>query len=217
MKDFIHIPENLEQYMLEHSDQEDQLLQELSRETHVRVYHPRMLSGHLQGQILKMLVQMIRPKRILEIGTYTGYSAISMARALSKDAQLDTIEINDEIEDFIRRYIGKSGMNEKINLFIGDAIEIIPTLPFTYNLVFMDGNKAQYLDYYHLIFDKIESGGFILADNILWDGKVISNELRDNDHFTHGIRQFNEFIRQDQRVEKVIFPIRDGIFVIRKK
>lgn len=217
MQDFIHIPEELDRYILNHGDQEDELLKELSRETNVRIYHPRMLSGHLQGQILKMLVQMIRPQRILEIGTFTGYSAIIMARALPKNAQIDTIEINDEIEDFTRRYIQKADLTKKINLHIGDAIEIIPALPFTYDLVFIDGNKAQYLDYYHLIFEKIPSGAFILADNILWDGKVISNELRDNDHFTHGIRQFNDFIRQDTRVEKVIFPIRDGIFVIRKK
>lgn len=217
MKDFIHIPEDLERYILAQGDQEDDLLKELCRETNVKIYHPRMLSGHLQGQILSMLVKMIRPKRILEIGTYTGYSAISMARALSDNAILDTIEINDEIEDFIRKYIEKAGLNEKINLHIGDALEILPKLQFPYDLVFMDGNKAQYLDYYHLIIEKLHPGGFILADNILWDGKVISSELRDNDHFAHGIRQFNEFIRRDQRVEKVIFPIRDGIFVIRKK
>jgi caffeoyl-CoA O-methyltransferase len=217
MKEFIQIPENLEHYILSHSEQEDELLKELSRETNVKIYHPRMLSGHLQGQLLSMLVKMIRPRRILEIGTFTGYSAICMAKAMDNQSHLDTIEINDELETFTRSFIERAGLNEKISLHIGNAIDILPTLKESYDLVFIDGNKAEYLDYYHLVFDKIPSGGFIFADNVLWDGKVISKNLRDNDYFTHGIREFNAFLKEDQRVEKVIFPIRDGIFVIRKK
>lgn len=213
----LQIDHRLEDYILAHCEPEDAVLKELYRETHVKIYHPRMASGHLQGQMLSMLVKMIRPAQVLEIGTYTGYSAICIAKSLSPGALLHTIEINDELEDFIRGYFHKAGVNEQIRLHLGDALEIIPTLEQQFDLVFMDGNKAQYIEYYEAVFPLVPSGGFILADNILWDGKVLHSDLRDNDHFAHGIIDFNEHIVKDNRIEKVIFPFRDGIFVLRKK
>ena len=206
----------LEQYILDHIDPEDQLLAELSRLTHIKMMHPRMLSGHLQGKILRMLSMMVRPKRILEIGTYTGYSAICLAQGMSKDGHLHTIEINDEIVDIPMKYFKQCGLNTRITLHVGDARHIIPNLPETFDLVFLDGEKSEYLDYYNLVLKKIVPGGFILADNILWDGKVLSNEAS-NDYFTKGIKAFNDFIRSDIRVEKVILPVRDGLMILRKK
>ncbi|MCF8295883.1 MAG: O-methyltransferase [Bacteroidales bacterium] len=213
----LKIDRALEEYILAHCEPEEEVLAALYRETQVRIYHPRMASGHMQGMILSMLVKMIQPQRILEIGTYTGYSSISMARALPPGGELHTIEVNDELEDFIRQYVEKAGVSSLIQLHIGDALDILPTLQGPFNFVFIDGNKAQYIDYYELALPLVPKGGFIFADNVLWDGKVLKPNLRDNDHFTHGILQFNEHIKQDNRVEKVIFPFRDGIFVLRKK
>ncbi|MCG8582083.1 MAG: O-methyltransferase [Bacteroidales bacterium] len=208
---------DLEQYILNHIDEEEPVLQELNRQTHIQMLQPRMLSGHLQGKILKMLVQMINPMNVLEIGTFTGYSAISMAMGLQKEgAMIDTIEINDENEEFIQRFINKAKLNESIQLHIGSAIDIIPQLNKTYDLVFMDGDKRQYRKYYELIFDKLNPGGLILADNILWDGKVVQ-ELHPNDAYTREILEFNKMVKEDGRVEKVILPFRDGISIIRKK
>ena len=208
---------DLEQYILNHIDEESDLLKELNRQTHIKMLQPRMLSGHVQGQILKMICRMINPLNILEIGTFTGYSAISMAMGLAKkDARIDTIEINDEIETFIRSFFNKAGFRDVINLHIGSAMDVIPTLDKSYDLVFMDGDKRQYRAYYHLVFDKLNRGGFILADNILWGGKVVG-KLQPNDAYTKEIIAFNKMIKEDDRVEKVIFPFRDGIFLIRKK
>lgn len=208
---------DLEQYILDHIDSENEILKELNRQTHIKMLQPRMLSGHLQGQILKMLCLMINPQDILEIGTFTGYSAISMAMGLRKeDACIDTIEINDEAESFIKTFIDKAGMSDTIKLHIGSAIDIIPQLNKKYDLVFMDGDKRQYCDYYHLVFDRLNSGGYILADNVLWDGKVIQ-PLDANDAYTREILAFNKMVKEDERVEKVILPIRDGITIIRKK
>lgn len=208
---------DLEQYILDHIDSENEILKELNRQTHIKMLQPRMLSGHLQGQILKMLCLMINPQNILEIGTFTGYSAISMAMGLRKeDACIDTIEINDEAESFIKTFIDKAGMSDTIKLHIGSAIDIIPQLNKKYDLVFMDGDKRQYCDYYHLVFDRLNSGGYILADNVLWDGKVIQ-PLDANDAYTREILAFNKMVKEDERVEKVILPIRDGITIIRKK
>lgn len=208
---------DLEQYILDHIDSENEILKELNRQTHIKMLQPRMLSGHLQGQILKMLCLMINPQNILEIGTFTGYSAINMAMGLRKeDACIDTIEINDEAESFIKTFIDKAGMSDTIKLHIGSAIDIIPQLNKKYDLVFMDGDKRQYCDYYHLVFDRLNSGGYILADNVLWDGKVIQ-PLDANDAYTREILAFNKMVKEDERVEKVILPIRDGITIIRKK
>ncbi|MFO7844453.1 MAG: O-methyltransferase [Bacteroidales bacterium] len=213
MSDFFF---NIEQYILEHSDPEDPLLAELNRETNLKILRPRMLSGHLQGKILEMISKMIRPQKILEIGTYTGYSAICLAKGLPNDGELHTIEINDELEHFIRKYLQKAGLENIVKLYIGNALEIIPNLEETFDLVFIDGDKRQYSEYYHTLFDYVKPGGFILADNVLWSGKVIELESPD-DEYTKGIFAFNELIAKDSRVEKVIIPLRDGLALIRKK
>ena len=205
----------LEEYILEHIDGEPEYLKLLSRETYASMLYPRMLSGHLQGRILKMICRMVRPENILEIGTFTGYSAICMAEGLSMYGCIDTIEINDELENFIRHHISNAGFEHQINLMVGDALEIIPTLKKTYDLVFIDGNKRNYTDYYTLVFPLVKKGGFIVADNVLWSGKVVDAEAL-NDEQTKGIAGFNELVKNDGRVEKVIFPIRDGFTVIQK-
>ncbi len=206
----------LENYILDHIDPEDPILYELNRKTHLHVLRPRMLSGHLQGQILKMLCQMIQPKNILEIGTYTGYSSICMAQSTADDTTIDTIEIDDEIIPFTQSFFDRAGVNNKIKIHLGDAVDVIPTLNKKYDLIFMDGDKRQYPNYYKQVFDLLNPGGYILADNILWDGKIIE-PVHPNDLYTQGILEFNQMVKEDQRVEKVIFPFRDGIFVIRKK
>jgi caffeoyl-CoA O-methyltransferase len=205
----------LEKYILEHSDPEDSLLYELNRLTHLKVMHPRMLSGHLQGRILRMISKMLKPRRILEIGTYTGYSAICLAQGMTQDGCLHTIEIDDELIEIPLQYFQKAGLSDKIILHTGDARKIIPSIPEVFDLVFLDGEKSEYLDYYHLVFDKIRPGGFLLADNVLWSGKVLDKE-GSNDYFTKGIKDFNNFVANDRRVEKVILPIRDGLMAICK-
>jgi predicted O-methyltransferase YrrM len=207
---------DLENYILDHIDPEDELLYELNRKTHLHILRPRMLSGHLQGQILKMLCRMIQPTNILEIGTYTGYSCICMAQTLPKDGFIDTIEIDDEIEPFTQSFFYKSGYSDKIKMHIGDAMDVMPSLTKRYDLVFMDGDKRQYPNYYKQVFDMVNPGGYILADNILWDGKVVE-PVDPNDTYTQGILEFNQMVKEDDRIEKVIFPFRDGIFIIRKK
>jgi predicted O-methyltransferase YrrM len=207
---------HIEDYILNHSDPEDPVLAELNRETNLKILRPRMLSGHLQGKMLEMISKMIRPQKILEIGTYTGYSAICLSKGLQKDGVLHTIEINDELEHFIRKYLQKANLENNIKLHIGNALKIIPDLEETFDLVFIDGDKRQYSEYYHTLFDYVKPGGFILADNVLWSGKVIKLESPD-DEYTKGIFAFNELITKDNRVEKVIIPLRDGLTLIRKK
>ena len=207
---------NIEQYILDHSDQEDPVLAELNRETNLKILRPRMLSGHLQGKILEMISKMINPEKILELGTYTGYSAICLAKGLKENGELHTIEINDELEDFILKYFKKAGIENKVKLHIGDAKSIIEKLNMQFDLVFIDADKREYLEYYHMVFDYVKPGGFILADNVLWSGKVIELEEPD-DEYTKGIFDFNDFIKNDDRVEKVILPLRDGLTLIRKK
>jgi len=204
----MNINYELEQYILEHSEQESDLLKELNRETNVHIYHPRMLSGHLQGSILKMLTCMLKPQNILEIGTYTGYSALCFAEGLSPEGKIHTIEINDELEDFIKQYVNKSENKDKIILHFGDALKIIPTLNLKFDLVFIDADKKQYIEYYKIVFDKVKEGGYIIADNVLWSGKVTEN-YNDTDEQTRGIIDFNNFVQNDKRVFNVIFPIRD--------
>jgi predicted O-methyltransferase YrrM len=205
----------LEQYILDHTSPEDPVLAELNRETWVRTVHPQMLAGHLQGKILEMISRMLRPSSILEIGTFTGYSSICLAKGLVENGQLITIEKDDEITDFAEKYISRSGKADSITLLRGDAREIIPTLNHSFDLVFLDAEKDEYLDYYEHVFPKVTAGGFILADNVLWGGKVIQ-EPENEDHFTGGILAFNEHIKKDKRVEQVILPVRDGIMLIRK-
>ena len=206
----------IESYILSHSDEEGSLLAALNRDANVNLLRPRMLSGHLQGRILKMFCRMLKPKRVLEIGTYTGYATLCMAEALEKDAEIHTLEINDEMEDFIRKYVSQSPDKDKIKLYFGDAMEIIPAMDEIFDLVFIDADKRLYSDYYDLIFDKLPAGALILADNTLWDGKVLE-PLHPADKQTAGILAFNDKIKADQRVEKVILPLRDGLTMIWKK
>ncbi|MBN2597551.1 MAG: O-methyltransferase [Marinifilaceae bacterium] len=212
----IEVNKELEDYILQHTETEDLVLKDLSRETHVKMLRPRMLSGHLQGKFLKMTCQMIRPLRILEIGTYTGYSAISMAMGTSDDCIIHTIDCNDELEQFTRKYIKRSGFEDRIQLHIGDALEMIPKLDENFDLIFIDADKRQYIEYFEAVFPKLNKGGFILADDVLWDGKVIE-EVENNDQQTQGIINFNQFIQEDPRVENLILPMRHGLMMIRKK
>lgn len=206
----------LENYILQNIDREDPVLQELNRETHLKVIQPRMLSGHLQGLILTMLSKMITPKNILEIGTFTGYSAICLAKGLAEGGKLITIEIDDELETIAAKYFKKAGIENSVQQIIGDANNVIPTLNEMFDLVFIDGDKRTYSNYYNLVFAKVNPGGYLIADNTLWSGKVVQpQEL--NDLYTKGINEFNELIQNDLRVEKVILPIRDGMTIIRKK
>lgn len=212
----LEINKELEDYILNHTEEEDQILKNLSRETHVKMLRPRMLSGHLQGKFLKMICQMMNPKRVLEIGTYTGYSAISMAKGTSDDCEILTIDHNDELEYFTRKFIKQANCENKIKFHIGDALEIIPTLDEKFDMVFIDADKRQYIEYFEAIFPKLKQGGFILADDVLWDGKVIDH-VDPNDRQTQGILAFNEYIQKDDRVENLMLPIRHGLMMIRKK
>ena len=207
----------LDEYILAHIDPEPDWLVRLNRETHLKLLHPRMVSGHLQGRLLKMFVQMINPENVLELGTFSGYSALCIAEGLQKEtARLHTIEINDEMEDFIRHAIENSPYGERIHLYIGDATKIIPDFDDQFfDLVFIDADKRLYWEHYELILPKLRKGGFILADNTLWSGKVIE-DTANNDYQTKGIIAFNEKLATDSRVEKVILPIRDGLTLIRK-
>ena len=206
----------IDEYILSHSDEEGALLSALNRDANVNLLRPRMLSGHLQGRILKMFCRMLRPRRVLEIGTYTGYATLCMAEGLEEGALIHTLEINDEMEDFIMKYLKQSPHQDKIRVHFGDALNIIPALGETFDLVFIDADKRLYSEYFDLVFPMVRAGGLILADNTLWDGHVIDPHYQ-HDAQTQGIAQFNDFIAQDARVEKVILPIRDGLTIIRKK
>ncbi len=206
----------IDKYILDHIDREDEVLTELDRETNLKVVGGRMISGHLQGQVLTLLSKMIQPKNILEIGTFTGYSAICLAKGLTKNGKLITIEINDELERFAAKYFELAELKDCIEQRIGSATEIIPTLDQTFDLVFIDADKREYIEYFELVFDKVPSGGYIIADNTLWSGKVLDTPATE-DHFTKGIIDFNTFIKNNKSVEKVIIPLRDGMTVIRKK
>ena len=209
------INEKLEKYILEHMDAQDPVLQELERETFLKVLRPRMLSGHLQGSMLEMFSRMIQPERILEIGTYTGYSAICLAKGLTKTGRLHTIEINDELENMAKRYFEKAGLDAKIQQHIGDAKSIISALEETWDLVFIDADKREYCAYFDLVIDKVRPGGLLIADNILWSGKVV-DELTPDDEQTRGILEFNQKIKANPQVSQVILPLRDGLMLIRK-
>jgi len=205
-----------EDYILSHSDVEPVYLAKVNRETHVKLINPRMCSGHLQGRVLSMFCHMIQPKCILELGTFTGYSALCLAEALVDDGVLHTIECDDELEDFIRQNFAGSEHGHKIQLHIGDALAEIEKLNETFDLVFIDADKREYLAYYEAVLPKLKSGGFIFADNTLWDGKVLKS-ADPNDKQTIEIMHFNDFVATDVRVEKVILPLRDGLTLIRKK
>lgn len=206
---------DIEKYIDEHSEQEPEVLARLSRVTHQKILRPRMLSGNLQGQLLKMLCRMNHARRVLELGTFTGYAAISMAMGLEEDGVVHTVDINDEIEEFTREYIDRSGLSDRIVFHIGDACEIIPQLDEMFDLVFIDADKRQYADYYRLVFDKVRPGGIIVADDVLWEGKVLDEASRDAQ--TRGILDFNALVQADGRVENLLLPIRHGLMLIRKK
>ncbi len=212
----MYLPLEIENYLLDHIDPPDDLLIRLERETNLKVMNPRMLSGPIQGGLLAMLVKMIAPATVLEIGTYTGYSAICMARALPVGGKLITIERDDELESLIRKYISWAGLEAVIDLRIGRAQSVIARLKGFFNLVFIDGDKREYVEYYNRVFNLVPSGGWILADNTLWDGKV-TDPRSASDHQTAGVMKFNDMVAADARVEKVILPVRDGLTIIRKK
>ncbi len=208
----------LEQYILDNTKPEEELMHRLERETYLRVINPRMISGHLQGKLLEMIVRMVRPRRVLEIGTFTGYSALSIARGLDDDARLDTIEVDDELEEIAARFFEASSYGGRIRQHIGSALDVVPTLGECYDMVFMDGDKREYPAYYRMLMEGgyLRSGSFILADNILWYGKV-AQPIAHNDRHTEAIVEFNRMVRDDERVDNVILPIRDGINLIRVK
>lgn len=206
---------NIDQYILEHIDPEPEHLYRLYRATNIELLHGRMASGHLQGRLLKMLVQMIRPKNIVEIGTFAGYSAICMAEGLEPDGKVYTFEINDEQEDFTRPWIESSDVADRIEFIIGDAITEAPKLGVEFDMAFIDGDKRTYLESYEMVLSILKPGGFILADNTLWDEHVVDPAYT-KDQQTRGILKFNDFIAHDDRVEKVILPLRDGLTLIRK-
>ncbi len=205
----------IERYIKNHTTPEAIHLAELNRETNLKILYPRMLSGHVQGKFLEMISCMIRPKMILEIGTYTGYSAICLAKGLTKEGVIHTIEINPELENFSKIYFRKAGLEHNVKQYIGNAIDIISLINKIFDLVFIDADKENYLNYYNLVFDKVRKGGFILADNALWDGKVVK-PVEQGDKETEGIIKFNDFVQNDNRVENILFPLRDGIMMIRK-
>jgi len=205
----------LNQYIEDHTSSEDEVLYELQRQTNLKILYPRMISGSVQGKFLEMISYMIQPKNVLEVGTYTGYSAICFAKGLSKTGQLHTIELNPELCDFASKYFKKAGVSEKIVQHIGNALDIIPQLDKQWDLVFLDADKENYLNYYKLVFEKVRKGGFILADNVLWDGKVL-NPTANSDKETKGIVEFNNFIKNDDRVENLLLSLRDGVMVLRK-
>ena len=204
------------EYAENFSSEESSVLKKLNRETHLKILFPRMLSGKLQGNFIKMISCMIKPKNILEIGAFTGYSAICFTEGLAENGVLHTIEVNPELEDIILKYFNEAGVSNKIKLHIGNAIDVIPTINEVFDLVFIDADKENYLNYYNLVFDKVKTGGFIVADNVLWDGKVILKPTP-TDKETVGIVEFNEFVKNDNRVEKLLLPFRDGLMIIRKK
>ena len=204
---------NLETYVAEHSEQEPELLQELARETHLKILQPRMLSGAYQGRLLALLSKLIAPKHILEIGTYTGYSALCLAEGLQANGQIDTIDINEELTDMQRKYFDVSGYGKHIVQHLGNAAEIIPAIEGTFDFVFIDADKEQYPLYFDLIVDRVRSGGLIIADNVLWSGKVLEPAT---DEATESLQSFNKKVAKDSRVETVILAVRDGVTLLRK-
>lgn len=210
------LPEKIDHYSENHTSPESELLAKLNRDTQAKVLRPRMLSGHLQGRTLSMMSHMLRPNRILEIGTYTGYSALCLAEGLTDGGELHTIDINEELEDFAQSYFDKSEYGQKIKMHIGNALDLIPELNKTWDMVFIDADKTNYSNYYDLVIDRTRSGGFIIADNVLWSGKV-TEPVKKQDDDTRALIAFNKKIQHDERVENVLLPIRDGLMVCRKK
>jgi caffeoyl-CoA O-methyltransferase len=202
-------------YISSHSSPEDALLQELTRTTHLHAMQARMLSGHIQGKFLELISKMISPTHILEIGTFTGYSAICLAKGLADNGVLHTIDIDDELRYIAEDFIGRSSVGDKIRLYTGDALAIVPQMDMLFDLVFIDGDKREYPAYYKLVIEKVRKGGYIIADNVLWSGKVLDENVKSNDKFTIELLAFNDFVQNDSRVENLLLPVRDGMMIIR--
>jgi len=209
------IDSKLEEYANTHTSSESELLHKIQRETNLEVLRPRMLCGHFQGRLLSMLSKMINPERILEIGTYTGYSALCLAEGLKEGGQLITIDINEELEDRVRTYFSESPFDENIEYMVGNALNILPELAYTWDLVFIDADKTNYLEYFNMVIPNVRSGAYIIADNVLWSGKVIDDKSSDED--TEALRVFNNFVSSNKNFEVVLLPVRDGLLIVRKK
>ncbi|WP_299552695.1 O-methyltransferase [Seonamhaeicola sp.] len=210
------LPEELDNYVVDHSENEPELLQQLNRETNQKILQPRMLSGHYQGRLLSMISKLLNPKNILEIGTYTGYSALCLAEGMQPSGTLHTIDINEELIDFQRKYFDKSNYGNQIIQHLGNALDIIPKLDLNFDLIFIDADKGNYPNYFNIIMDKLNPGGIILSDNVLWSGKVIEN-LKSDDIDTKALIEYNKILKEDPRIETIILPIRDGLTISRKK
>ncbi|HUV01610.1 MAG TPA: O-methyltransferase [Bacteroidales bacterium] len=204
----------LEKFLLDHSSPEDPVLEDLYRQTHIRFVNPNMICGHLQGKLLEMISKMIHPENILEIGTFTGYSAICLARGLKPGGLITTIELNDELTGFARSYFQKAGVESKIIQLTGRAQDIVPGLNQVFDLVYIDGDKPEYSEYFKIVIDKVKTGGYLVVDNVLWGGKVLEKDTKDP--HTRGIIEFNEMIHRQENIENIILPVRDGIMLIRK-
>lgn len=210
------IPEELDNYVVAHSENEPELLEQLNRETYQKILQPRMLSGAYQGRILSMISKLVNPKNILEIGTYTGYSALCLAEGMQVSGALHTIDINEELVDFQRKYFDKSSFGSQIIQHVGNALDIIPQLDKTFDLVFIDADKENYSNYFNVIIDKLNKGGIILSDNVLWSGKVLDTTFKKDDTSTPALIAYNALLKNDKRVETVLLPIRDGLTISRK-
>jgi predicted O-methyltransferase YrrM len=210
------VNKSVEKYIEEYTSDESPLLHHIWRQTNLRTFYPNMVSGKVQGEFLRLVIFMLKPERVLEVGTFTGYSAVAMASAMPETGKIITIDNNEEIESITREFIEHSGLKNKIDFICGDALEFIPKLNEKLDLVFVDADKEQYTEYYHLVFPLVKNGGFILADNVLWGGKAIEKPEK-TDKETTGIRNFNELVKNDDRVEQVMLSIRDGLLLIRKK
>ena len=209
------LPEKLDDYVVAHSQDEPELLQQLTRETYQKILQPIMLSGPYQGRVLSMISKLIKPKSVLELGTFTGYATLCLAEGLHPEGEIHTIDVNEELEDFQRKYFDKSGYGTQIQQHLGSAVDILPTLDKTFDLVFIDADKPNYVNYFHLIIDKLNPGGIILSDNVLWHGKVIE-PVDPKDISTNAVLEFNTLLKEDPRIETVLLPIRDGLTISRK-
>lgn len=209
------LEENLEKYVEAHTEKESPLLQKLNRFTNANVLNPRMLAGHFQGRLIAMLSKMIQPEYILEIGTYTGYSAICWTEGLADHGKVITLDVNEELKEIIESYISESGNEKRIELMIGNAMELVPKLNYRWDIVFLDADKENYINYFEMVIDRVRPGGFIIADNVLWSGKVLDPEADDPD--TLGLIAYNKLIQNDSRVENILLPVRDGLMIARKK
>lgn len=206
---------DFEEYLKNHTTAVNEVLEELTRHTYLTTYNPRMISGPIQGKFIEMICHMLQPNRVLEIGTFTGYSTICIAEALPDGKYIDTIEVNDELQETIQYFMAKAGVSNRVNLIIGNALEIIPTLAYQYDLIYIDGEKKEYPQYLSLCLDKLNKGGFLIADNVLWNGKVIDPTC--NDEQTNAIRLFNKMVKENGNLENVLLPVRDGMMIVRKK